>query len=79
MLVARKARLTRKAPTMPDRLSAFEQMLADLLERERTEKAQIDALRAQGRDKTATFRQLMSNRLVLTQMLALYREYGLIE
>ena len=64
---------------MPDRLSAFEQMLADLLERERTEKAQIDALRAQGRDKTATFRQLMSNRLVLTQMLALYREYGLIE
>ena len=32
-----------------------------------------------GRDKTATFRQLMSNRLVLTQMLALYREYGLVE
>ena len=64
---------------MPGRLSAFEQMLADLLERERTEKAQLDALRAQGRDKTATFRQLVSNRLVLSQMLALYREYGLIE
>ena len=62
-----------------DRTAAFEQTLADLLERERTEKAQLDALRAQGRDKTATFRQLMSNRLVLTQMLALYREYGLVE
>ena len=62
-----------------DRTAAFEQMLADLLERERAEKAQLDALRAQGRDKTATFRQLVSNRLVLTQMLALYREYGLIE
>lgn len=62
-----------------DRTAAFEQMLADLLERERAEKAQLDALRAQGRDKTATFRQLMSNRLVLTQMLALYREYGLVE
>ena len=62
-----------------DRTAAFEQMLADLLQRERTEKAQIDALRAQGRDKSATFRQLVSNRLVLTQMLALYREYGLIE
>ena len=61
------------------RAEAFEQMLADLRERERTEKAQIDALRAQGRDKTATFRQLVSNRLVLTQMLALYREYGLVE
>ena len=61
------------------RTDAFEQMLADLLQRERTEKAQIDALRAQGRDKSATFRQLVSNRLVLTQMLALYREYGLIE
>ena len=62
-----------------DRTAAFEQTLADLLERERAEKAQLDALRAQGRDKTATFRQLMSNRLVLTQMLALYREYGLVE
>ena len=64
---------------MPERTDAFERMLADLLARERSEKAQIDALRAQGRDKTATFRQLVSNRLVLTQMLALYREYGLVE
>ena len=37
-----------------DRTEAFEKMLADVLEQERSEKEQLDALRAQGRDKTAT-------------------------
>lgn len=62
-----------------DRTEAFEKMLADVLEQERTEKEQLDALRAQGRDKTATFKQLMSNRLVLTRIIALFREYGLVD
>ena len=62
-----------------NRTEAFEKMLADVLEQERTEKEQLDALRAQGRDKTATFEQLMSNRLVLTRIIALFREYGLVD
>ena len=62
-----------------DRTEAFEKMLADVLEQERTEKEQLDALRAQGRDKTATFKQLMSNRLVLTRIIALFRDYGLVD
>ena len=62
-----------------NRTEAFEKMLADVLEKERTEKEQLDALRAQGRDKTATFEQLMSNRLVLTRIIALFREYGLVD
>jgi hypothetical protein len=62
-----------------DRTEAFEKMLADVLEQERSEKEQLDALRAQGRDKTATFKQLMSNRLVLTRIIALFREYGLVD
>ena len=62
-----------------DRTEAFEKMLADVLEQERSEKEQLDALRAHGRDKTATFKQLMSNRLVLTRIIALFREYGLVD
>ena len=48
-----------------DRLEAFETMLREL--------------RLQGKDKTATYRQYMGNRLLYQQMLALYRQYGLIE
>ncbi len=62
-----------------DRTEAFEKMLSDVLAQERSEKEQLDALRAQGRDKTATFKQLMSNRLVLTRIIALFREYGLVD
>lgn len=61
-----------------DRTAAFEKMLADILEQERSEKMQIDELMAQRRERSATFRQLMGNRLVFTRMLSLYREYGLI-
>ena len=62
-----------------DRTEAFEKMLSDVLAQERSEKEQLDVLRAQGRDKTATFKQLMSNRLVLTRIIALFREYGLVD
>ena len=62
-----------------DRTEAFEKMLTDVLEQERSEKEQLDALRAQGGDKTATFKQLMSNRLVLTRIIVLFREYGLVD
>ena len=61
-----------------ERLEAFERMLADVLERERSEKEQLDELRAQGKEKTATFRQLMGNRLVYVRMLEIFREHGLL-
>ncbi len=63
---------------MVERLEAFERMLADVLERERSEKEQLDELRAQGKEKTATFRQLMGNRLVYVRMLEIFREHGLL-
>ena len=62
-----------------DRAEAFEKMLADVLAQERAEKEQLDALRAQGREKTALFKQLMANRLVLTRIIALFRDYGLVD
>ena len=41
------------------RLEAFERMLADVQESQRQTIARMDALKAQGKEKTVTFRQLM--------------------
>lgn len=62
-----------------DRLDAFERMLADIREQAAFEGEQIDALRAQGKEKTATFKQYVGNRLLFKAMLEKYREYGLLE
>lgn len=62
-----------------ERLEAFEKMLSDIQEQAAYEAAQMEKLKAEGREKTATFRQFMGNRLLYKTMLAKYREYGLIE
>lgn len=62
-----------------DRLNAFETMLRDVLEQSETEKRKMEELKAQGKEKTATYRQYMGNRLIFSQILALYKKYGLIE
>lgn len=60
-------------------MEAFETMLRELRQRAEYEKQKMDELKLQGKDKTATYRQYMGNRLLYQQMLALYRQYGLIE
>lgn len=61
------------------RLEAFESMLqwiqGDL---ERTQ-AQMEQLKAAGKERSATYRQLMGNKLLYKQMLQLYRLYGLLD
>ena len=39
----------------------------------------MDELKAKGKEKTATYRQYMGNRLMYIKMLDLYEQYGLIE
>ena len=65
--------------TQTERLAAFEAMLAGVQEQSRQVEAQMRALKAQGRERSATYRQLMGNRLQLAQVLAMYRAYGLTE
>ena len=65
--------------TQTERLAAFEAMLAGVQEQSRQVEAQMRALKAQGRERSATYRQLMGNRMQLAQVLAMYRAYGLIE
>ena len=61
-----------------ERLAAFEAMLADLVRRSEEEAARMERLRADGKEKSATYRQYLGNRLFYKQMLETYRRYGLI-
>lgn len=62
-----------------DRLEAFEKMLAQIVSQAEYETAQMEKLKAAGKEKSATYRQYFANRLVYSQMLDTYRKYGLIE
>ena len=61
-----------------DRLEAFERMLADLQARLTATEERMQALRAQGKEKSVTFRQLMGEKLQLQAMLELYKMYDLL-
>ena len=62
-----------------DRLEAFEAMLSDLQKQAEYEKEQMDLLKAAGKEKTATYRQYLGNRMFYKMMLDRYRKYGLLD
>ena len=61
-----------------NRLKAFEDMLAAILRQcdDTTEK--MAELKAEGKEKTVTYRQLFASKLQLQAMLSYYRAYGLV-
>ena len=61
------------------RLEAFEAMLAGVLAENEDVQHRMDQLRAQGKERGAAYRQLMGRRMQLSELLALYRAYGLVE
>lgn len=62
-----------------ERLAAFEAMLEAVQRDYAAACEKMRRLKAQGREKTATYRQLMAGRLQCQSTLSLYRVYGLIE
>ena len=60
------------------RLEAFEKMLEDIQKQSAFEKEQMDNLKAEGKEKTATYKQYFGKRLLYKMMLDKYREYGLL-
>ncbi len=64
---------------MQTRLEACEAMLAAVMQEYRQTAEKMAALKAQGKEKSVTFRQLMTRKLELANMLAMYRAYGLVE
>lgn len=62
-----------------DRLEAFEAMLAGLQKQAAYEKEQMEKLKAAGKEKSATYRQYLGNRLVYNQIFGWYQQYGLLD
>ena len=61
------------------RLAAFEKMLSAIEANYTGIVSKMEALKAQGREKSATYRQLMGNKLMYKDMLSLYELYGIKE
>ena len=64
---------------MEDRLEQFEKMLAGVRLQYDDCCTKMEALKADGREKSVSFRQLLAKKLELQNMLIIYRTYGLIE
>ena len=62
-----------------ERLEAFEKMLNDLKAQAAYEAEEMERLKAEGREKSATYRQFFGNRLFYKQMLDTYKKYGLMD
>ena len=60
-----------------ERLAAFEAMLADVEGQYRETEARMADLKARGRERSATYRQLLGNKMTLRQFLSLYESHGL--
>lgn len=61
------------------RLLAFEKMLKAVQENYENADAKMKKLKAEGKEKSATYRQLMGNKLQYQNMLSMYQIYGLLE
>lgn len=62
-----------------ERLEAFEKMLNAILFQYDSTVEKMAKLKAEGKEKTVTYRQLFANKLQLQVMLSYYQTYGLLE
>lgn len=53
-------------------------MLSDIQRQAEYEKEQMERLKASGKEKSATYRQYLGNRMLYKMMLDKYKEYGLL-
>ena len=61
------------------RLEAFEKMLKAILSQYCSTVEQMNKLKAEGNEKTVTYRQLFANRLQYQTIMSCYRTYGLLD
>lgn len=61
------------------RLEAFEKMLSAVQNGYETANEKMTKLKAEGKEKTATFRQLMGDKMLYRSMLSMYEIYGLTD
>lgn len=64
---------------MSEREARFEKMLTAILQNYDDTCRLMERLRAEDKTKTATYNQLMANKLTYQNILSMYRAYGLID
>ena len=62
-----------------ERLNAFKKMLSDILAQYDSVTEKLAALKAEGKGKTVTCRQLFTNKLQYQTIFSYYRTYGLLD
>ena len=60
-----------------ERLAAFDRMYADLLKERDKVLADLDRLRAAGKNKGATYQQLLAQKLTLQNLIGRFEIYGI--
>ena len=65
--------------TDAQRLAAYDRLYRELLAERDGVAAKMEALRAEERTKTATYRQLLTNKLTLQNLIARFAAYGIRE
>ena len=61
------------------RLEAFEKKLRSVREQYDSADERMKKLKADGKEKTATYRQLMGNKMQLQNIILIYKVYDLID
>lgn len=61
------------------RLEAFEKMLSAVQNGYETANEKMIKLKAEGKEKAVTFRQLMGDKMMYKNMLSMYKIYGLTD
>lgn len=61
------------------KLKVFEDMLAAILKQYDDTTEKMVMLKAKGKERTVTYRQLFASKLQIQAMLSYYRTYGLLE
>lgn len=64
---------------MSEREVKFEKMLQAVQEEYGTVTEKMEVLKAEGKTKTATYRQMTGRKLTLQNMLSMYQIYGLLD
>lgn len=64
---------------LESRLDRFEKMLMAVQENYNQTDGKMKQLKAEGKEKSATYRQFMSSKMQYQNMLSMYRLYGLLE
>lgn len=64
---------------MSEREQKFEKMLLDIVKEYEATVCKMEKLKAEGKAKSVTYKQLMSTKLTLQNMLSRYEIYGLLD